>query len=92
MSFIDYYRINKLDVKWNILVFITLSEVDGVWDRSVKYFTTFKIGQTLRFKMVGASIQISVSELVRNAEVLCTKEHSSALWLVVGHSESPKHC
>lgn len=28
---------------------------------SLKYFTTFKIGQTLRFKMVGASIQISVS-------------------------------
>lgn len=53
----DYCRVNKLDVKWSILVFITLPEVDGVGDRSLKYFTTFKVGQTLRFKMVSASIQ-----------------------------------
>lgn len=56
MSFIDYCRVNKLDVKWSILVFIALPEVDGVGDRSLKYFTTFKVGQTLRSKMVSASI------------------------------------
>lgn len=32
---------------------------------SRKYFTTFKTGQALRFKTVSASIQISLSWLVR---------------------------
>lgn len=66
MSFIDYCRVNKLHVKWSILLFITLPEVDGVGDRSLKYFTTFKLGQTLRFKMISASIRflfLSCSEM-----------------------------
>lgn len=86
-----YCRVNKLHDKWINLVFITLPEVDGVGERSLKYFMIFKVGQMLRFKMVSASIWLLFliwSEMPK----LCVKEYGSALWLFLGHSQSPKHC
>lgn len=84
MSFIDYCRLNKVDVKWSILVFITVPGINRIGGRSLKHFTVLKIGQTLRFKIVGASVQLSVLHLIRCAEALGTGESGSAFWPIVG--------
>lgn len=76
-----------MDVKWSILVFITVPAVTGIGDRSLKHFTVFRIGQTPRFKMVSASVQLSVAHLMGCAEALGTTESGSAFWPVAGMVE-----